>query len=392
MSRQISLFADARPARPVRASRSYARRAACLLLGLLTGLAGGTALAGSAGTGLAGTGAAETPPVLQVYAEMEPGPGNITLTPQGAVISSLHQFYAPEQRVVRVHPGGRIEPYAQAAKLDSVLGLQSDARGMVWLLDNAMRGAGARRLVGWDHDAGRVLADIPLGGASPAGAFLNDLAVDAQAGYAYIADPAGGADAALIVVDLRRGTARRVLQGHHSVVPEDIDLVIDGTPVRIRQPDGSLQRPRVGVNPIALDAAREWLYFGPMHGRSLYRIRAADLRNADLAPAALAERVERYSDKPICDGIAIDRAGNIYLGDLARNAIGVISPQREYRVWVRDPLLSWVDAFAYGPDGYLYLVANQLHRSAALNGGTSALQPPLRLLRLRPLAPGVVGR
>ena len=90
--------------------------------------------------------------------------------------------------------------------------------------------------------------------------------------------------------------------------------------------------------------------------------------------------------------IAIDRAGNIYLGDLARNAIGVISPQREYRVWVRDPLLSWVDAFAYGADGYLYLVANQLHRSAALNGGTSALQPPLRRLRLRPLAPGVVGR
>jgi hypothetical protein len=57
-----------------------------------------------------------------------------------------------------------------------------------------------------------------------------------------------------------------------------------------------------------------------------------------------------------------------------------------------DPRLSWVDAFSYGPDGHLYAVANQLHRTAVLNGGVNATRPPYLVIRLRPLAPGTTGR
>ena len=37
--------------------------------------------------------------------------------------------------------------------------------------------------------------------------------------------------------------------------------------------------------------------------------------NDTLPPALLSGRVERYSDKPISDGITIDEDNNIYLGD-----------------------------------------------------------------------------
>jgi hypothetical protein len=84
--------------------------------------------------------------------------------------------------------------------------------------------------------------------------------------------------------------------------------------------------------------------------------------------------------------------GNLYLGDLASNAIDVIGPDRNYRVLIADPLLSWVDAFSFGPDGYLYTVANQLHRSAVLNGGEAATVPPYLILRFKPLATGTAGR
>jgi sugar lactone lactonase YvrE len=329
---------------------------------------------------------------LAVAFEVTQGPGNITVTPEGQVIVSLHQFYEPEMRVARIGPDGALEPFAAGAPLDSVLGIQSDGEGVVWMLDNGMRSGVTPKLVAWASRTDTQVRVIELGEVVPANAFVNDLVVDSDNDTVYIADPAGGANAAIVVVDLQTGGARRVLEGHESVVPEDLDLIIDGTPVRIRQPDGSEVRPRVGINPIAADTSNEWLYYGPMHGRSMYRVRTSDLRDAALSADELAKRVERWADKPICDGISMDSAGNIYISDLAANAIGVIDAKRQYRVLVSDPRLSWPDAFSYGPDQRMYTVANQLHRSATLNAGTDASEPPYRVLTFRPLAPGMVGR
>ncbi|MEO1037458.1 MAG: L-dopachrome tautomerase-related protein [Pseudomonadota bacterium] len=327
-----------------------------------------------------------------VFAELDKGPGNITVTPTGEVLVSLHQFYGDDIRVASIAADGMLANFAAAANVNSVLGLQADANGVVWLLDNAMRGGANRRLVGWSEADNRVVAEIDLSDVTTARSFLNDLAVDAAQDTIFIADPAGGDDAAIIVVDTNAGTARRLLQGHTSVTPEDIDLVIDGTPVTLQANDGSLLRPRIGVNPIALDAAGDWLYYGPMHARSMYRVRAADLRDVELSAEDLSARVERWADKPICDGISVDDAGNVYLGDLAANAIGVIGQDRRYRTLIEDAQLSWVDAFSFGADGDLYAVVNQLHRSAVLNGGESAVVPPYLIVKFEPLASGTVGR
>lgn len=331
-------------------------------------------------------------PTLEVVAELTQGPGNVTVTPTGQVVVSLHQFYNHDIRVASIGENAQLSEFAAATGVNSVLGLQSDKNGVVWLLDNAMRGGDKRRLVGWHSGDGRAVADIDLSGVTSDNAFLNDLAVDPATNTVYIADPAGGDNAALIVVDTASGTARRLLEGHPSVVPEDMDLVIDGTPVRIRAENGTEIRPRVGINPIALDKAGGWLYFGPMHGLSMYRVSTAALRDTAISHVDLGSRVERWSDKPICDGISIDDAGNLYLGDLPKNAIGVIGPDRRYRVLIEDARLSWIDAFSFGPDGYLYTVANQLHRSAVLNGGKAATKPPYLILRFKPLAGGTAGR
>ena len=329
---------------------------------------------------------------LEIVAQLDKGPGNITVTPAGKIVVSLHQFYGHDLRVASVDDNDQLIPFATAANVNSVLGLQADAEGVVWLLDNAMRGGTTRRLVAWNASEERLVADIDLTRVTTEKSFLNDLAVDPVRNTVYIADPAGGADASIIVVDVVRGAARRVLQGHKSLIPEDMDLIIDGNPVRIRANDGTEIRPRVGINPIALDKDGEWLFYGPMHGRSMYRIRTADLRNADLTPDELSDRAERWSDKPICDGISVDNAGNLYLGDLANNAIGIIGYDRKYRVLISDPRLSWVDAFSFGDNGYLYAVVNQLHRSAVLNGGDSATKPPYLVVKFRPLSGGTVGR
>ncbi len=340
---------------------------------------------------------------LEVVAKLTLAPGNITLTPEGQIFVSLHQFYSPEMRVVEITTDGKLIAFpnrewskggqVKQIALDSVLGIQSDTNGIVWMLDNGIRGKSTPKLVGWDtrdRELARLIYLPPP--IAPDNAFVNDLAVDLTHNAIYIADPAGGENAALIVVDLKTGWARRVLQRHQSVMPEEIDLAIDGVPVRVKQSDGTIIRPREGVNPIALDAQNEWLYFGPMHGTSIYRIQTVDLCNPNLSAAELASRVELYSDKPISDGISIDQEGNIYISELAANGIGAITTDRRYQRLITDERLSWPDAFSFGPDGYLYVTSNQLHRSASLNAGEEVSTPPYYIFRLKPLAPGIVGR
>ena len=340
---------------------------------------------------------------IEVVAEVDQGPGNITVTPDGRILISLHQFFGPEMRVAEVMPDGTLAPFPDAwwavgfqsrLALNSVLGIQSDSRGVVWMLDNGLRDGVIPKLVGWDTQSNRLERLITLPRPVTAeNSFVNDLAVDRDHDAIYIADPAGGDNAALIVVDLRTGTSRRVLEGHQSVVPEDTDLVIDDRAVEIRQPDGSTLRPRVGVNPIVLDHDNEWLYFGPMHGTSLYRIRAAHLRDPILdREGRLPSVVERHGDKVISDGSSMDSDGNVYISDLAGSAVGVTDPDGGYRPLVSDARLAWPDAFSFGPDGMLYGVANQLHRSATLNAGTDEAKPPFLIYRITPLADGVVGR
>jgi sugar lactone lactonase YvrE len=340
---------------------------------------------------------------FDIVARLDKGPGNVTVTDDKRIIMSLHQFYAPKYTVVELKKDQSLVPFpnnelssheSQASlKLDSVLGIRSDKNGIVWMLDNGMRSTVTPKLVGWDIKTNKLHQEIKLPvPISAKDSFVNDFAVDTKHNHIFISDPAGGANAAIIVVNLKTGATRRVLEGDKSVIPENIDLIIDNMPIQIKDKSGKLFRPHLGVNPITEDLDNEWVYYGPMSGHSLYRIKADDLADEKLDAKTLASRVQRYSDKPICDGITIDKANNIYLGELAENAIGVITTDRNYQHLAQSPELSWVDSFSFGPEGKLYAVVNRLHQSEVLNGGVSKSKPPYYLIEIRALAAGLPGR
>ena len=241
---------------------------------------------------------------FDIIAELDSGPGNVTVTDDGLIIMSLHQFYQPKYTVVEFKDNV-LTPFPNkeladldskaAMKLDSVLGIRF-ANNIVWMLDNGMRSGVTPKLVGWDIKADKLRRVIMLPSPiAPKDAFVNDFAVDTRHNHIFISDPAGGANAGLIVVNLNTGKARRVLEGHSSVIPENIDLIIDNVPIQVRDKSGKLNRSHIGVNPITEDLDNEWVYFGPMHGLSLYRIKADDLVNEALDAKTLASRVERLA-------------------------------------------------------------------------------------------------
>lgn len=103
---------------------------------------------------------------LEVVAELPVGPGNITVTPDKRIILSLHPFYSPDKRVVELTRGGKLIPFPDASwnagdlrtshSFDSVLGIQCDKNGVVWMLDNGLRGGSTPKLVGWDTSENRL--------------------------------------------------------------------------------------------------------------------------------------------------------------------------------------------------------------------------------------------
>ncbi len=341
---------------------------------------------------------------LEVAAQLSHGPGGMTITPQGSYIVSLHQYFQTKERVIEIKPDGSVRPFPEALQpgsvdspvlaLDSVLGIECDAEGIVWMLDNGTRGESVAKIVAWDTDENalhRVLYLPPP--ITRSSSFLNDLALHPTKPYIYISDPAGGADAAIIVVEILTGRAHRVLEGRYCVVPEDIELVMDGRPMRVRRPDGSTTEPQIGVNPIALDRRGDWLYFGPMKGRTLYRIKTDYLHDASLSGQELVSRVEGYAEKPIGDGISVDSKGNIYLSDVRNNAIGVIRAEgRKYETYVSDVRASWPDGLCFGTDGNLHFYTNQLHRSSIYDGVRERAEAPFLIFKVEALTSGTVGR
>ena len=333
---------------------------------------------------------------LEVVAATDVAGGNIAVLPEGTVVVSIHQFFHDECRLAFVR-NGKFD-FFSGGDVDSVLGIAGDRSGRLWLLDNGLRGGTSpalRCFVVEEHGesdpaltSDTVNGDLSaslvydLSEAAVARSFMNDLAIDETHHMVYIADPAAGSNAALVVLDLDTRKARRVLEGHPSVQPENVDLMVDGQMLMRTGPDGKKIPLRVGVNPIALDQNDEWLYFGAMNGNTLYRIATSVLRDPSYSDSDLAGQIECYAEKPVCDGIAIDEKGNVYLGDLANDGVGVIRPDRSYEILVQDERLSFVNAFAIGPDEKIYFVANQLHRAPALHQGVSQAKPPFFVFRL----------
>jgi hypothetical protein len=337
----------------------------------------------------------------EVYVRSPLPLGNGTFTPDGRLVVSHHPLYETPERVSVFTGSTTLAPFPNAMWntprddsedwLDAVLGLRTDTRGCVWLLDMGTRSGITPKLVVWDCRSDTLSRVIRL----PASVLTphsepNDFAIDELHGAVYIADEGAGnggdgSMAALIVVDTETGRARRRLGGQLGIRAEDRPLITDGREVMRTGKDGRRMPMRVGVDGIALDGHGEWLYYGPMTGDAIWRLRTADLLDESLDDDALQRRTERYADSPNSGGMCMDAAGALYLTEVEGLSIGCIDTvERRYRrVLTRDDLF-WPDGIMSGPDGAIYVVVSQLPHAPPFNDGANNAQPPFVVVRFLP--------
>ncbi|MCA9400967.1 MAG: hypothetical protein KC713_05030, partial [Candidatus Omnitrophica bacterium] len=270
--------------------------------------------------------------------------------------------------------------------------IQADRKNRLWVVDN---GNGpvvqAPRIFAFDMSTEELVFSYTFPeDVGPQGSFLQDLAVDDENEFVYLADTGINFSPAIVVLDVINRRSRR-FEDHFSLQSEDVDLIVDGRRIEIEADDGAPRPVRVGINPITLSPDMEKLYYGAMTGESWYYIPTRLFREwAD------DEKIQRFiyiqGEKPISDGASTDLEGNHFFTNVGNNAIDRLDALKDLETFVRDDRLSWPDALSFGPDGWLYIAVNQLHRSPRFNQGQEGAQLPYLIMRVKTGTQGIPGR
>ncbi|WCO00877.1 major royal jelly family protein [Psychroserpens ponticola] len=339
----------------------------------------------------------------ETFATTDQAVGNITFSNTGDLVYSHHPFFAPNNRVMIMNAKTKeSKPFPNKAwntprdtddnYLSNVLGIRNDENGIIWMIDMAQRNNVTPKIVGWNTKTDQLERIYYLPKSSvPKIAQPNDMVVDTKHGYFIIADEGignggDGSKAAFIIVDMKTGKTRRILEGTRTTKPENAPTVIKGKHLAVNG-----KNLLVGNDGITADKDFEYIYYGPLNGTKIYRIKTLDLVNEAFTDEDLDSKIETYSDKPNNGGMSIDVDGNIYLTALETNSVAVVlATDRSVKTMTADKNMAWPDGVSYNHvDGYMYVSAAQVNKGAVFNNGKDQSTKPFYIFRFKPLVEGV---
>ena len=117
----------------------------------------------------------------------------------------------------------------------------------------------------------------------------------------------------------------------------------------------------VGIDGIEISEDQKWLYLVPMTNSRLCRIPMAVVLNPSLSPESFNQRVEDVGQKPMSDGIAIDREGRVVMTDVEHGGIMAFDPAtNRLSMLGRSREIAWPDGIVVANNGDVYFTDSSI--------------------------------
>lgn len=307
----------------------------------------------------------KTPAAAVHFSSESVRPGNMAITSNGRMFVTQNPLLAPQSKIYEIKNGGKTVPYpndkyvtGDNSVIKAVIGIRADSKDNLWFLD-----MGAKQFVVWNTVKEELVKTLKLqDNVVLATSFLQDFIIDEKHNRLIIADMTQGdlkspPTPAFIVVNMEDGSAKRMAQGHKSMMPE-----VDGG---------------FALNPIAIDPGFEWVYYGALNGKTIYRTPAKAFDSDENIIAG----IEKFGTKSFCDGIAVDKNHNVYVTNIEEQAIGVFNKDGFKNIATLPAGQTWPDGLYISNDGNIYSTVDQLNRIPALNNGKDDSKPPFLVIK-----------
>lgn len=206
--------------------------------------------------------------------------------------------------------------------------------------------------------------------------YLNDIRVDTKKQVAYLTNSGTGG---IVILDLKTGGSRQVLQAHKSVHPDPyVKFIIDGRELKKQGQPVAFQS-----DGIALTPDRSYLYYKTIPDKRLYRVPTAALLDSTLTGQQLAGKVEDLGDVANTDGMIFDQKGILYLGDPVNYQMVRVTPDNKPHTWFMSKELIWPDTYSISKDGYIYITTSQIQKQPDYNEGINKRTSPYMVYKVK---------
>jgi sugar lactone lactonase YvrE len=342
--------------------------------------------------------------VARFYGAM---PTGVTVSQKGRIFVNFPRWGDNVRHTVAEVKKGRIVAFPSMAlsspksklprekRLVSVQSVVVDPKDRLWMLDTGSvklgpTFAGGPKLMGVDLGTNRVFKTILF---PPSVAlkttYLNDIRFDlrrGRSGMAFITDSAGQGPNGIIVVDLATGQSWRRLHDHPSTKAENNFVPTverpGGWPLMVRKPGEAPKPITIGADGIAISADGKRLYYCALASRKLYSVSVDALVNRAIPDSQVGSTVRDESTRPgAADGLESDAQGRIYATDYEHASVRRWE-NGQWRTIMQAPKIWWPDTLSV-TKGYVYCMANQLHRQANYHNGRDLRRKMYELGRVR---------